>query len=83
MQVNQINSDITNEDYKRIREGFQSLMGINGDPFVAEIINTGALSPRSYAIITDNVSYNGQFSVMEHFGMVQWYHYQYARKYQV
>lgn len=73
--------DLTLSDCRAIRKAFQMLMGINGDRYADEIVNTGALSPKSYSEVCENVSYNGQFSVFQYFGVIQWYRYQYDRKY--
>lgn len=67
------------KEIRLIKQAFQNLMGINGDPFVQEIIETGMLSPRSYKLITENVYYNGEESVKAHFGLVYWYEMQYRR----
>jgi hypothetical protein len=61
-------------DYKTLRKAFGSLMGINGDRYVEEIATTGILSKQSYDIISENTSYNGQESLIEHFGIVQAYY---------
>lgn len=65
--------NITNE---QIYNALGDLMGINGDEFADEIITTGKLSYESYCLITNNVAYNGPTSVLEHFGLVQWFYYQ-------
>lgn len=67
-------STVGPEMRKRIRKAFGDLMGMNGDTFVEEIYKTGKLSDKSYEIICDNVSYNGADSVIEHMGLVYYYH---------
>ena len=66
----------TEEQQDKIIEAFQSLMGMNGDSFRKEILTTGKLSQRSYELICDNISYNGQGSIEKHFGLVHWYYLQ-------
>lgn len=58
----------------QIKEAFSSLMGMSGDYFVEEILKTGVLSRSSYDIICDNISYNGENSVVKYFGLVHWYY---------
>jgi hypothetical protein len=70
----------TDEQKEEIREAFQRLMGMNGDPFKKEIFTTGKLSQRSYEVICNNISYNGESSIKEHFGLVHWYYLQGLRK---
>lgn len=65
---------------KRVSRAFQTLMGENGYPFIREIKENGTLSKRSYDTICDNVFHNSKESVLEHFGIVQWYYFQYIRK---
>lgn len=66
------------ERYKtiEIRDALRSLMGVNGDPFIKEVVDTGCLSKRSYDLITDNISYNGGESVVKYFGLIHWYYLQ-------
>lgn len=61
---------------KRIRTAFQALMGVNGDRYVEEIFRTGGLSSMSYIHICSNVWYNGEESIVEHFGVVMWFYFQ-------
>ncbi len=67
------------EDIKQLEEAFQTLMGINGDPFVKEIIETGTLSDRSVAIIEDNIQYNGRRSICKYYGYIYYYKNQIAK----
>lgn len=59
-----------------IEVAFQALMGINGDKFIDEIGRTGMLSEKSYKTICDNVRHNGRDSIVEYFGVVQYYYFQ-------
>lgn len=61
------------ETHREIAEAFQNMMGINGDSYVQEILETGKLSPNSFEEISDNVSYNSRESVCKYFGIV-WYY---------
>lgn len=58
-----------------IKQAFFRLMGANGGRFVEEIKKTGCLSQSSYDQIVDNVRHNGQTSIIEFFGVVQWYYF--------
>ncbi len=81
METKDLVKDVFAEiERKKIRKVFSTLMGINGDRFVKEIIETGGLSKASYDIISDNISYNGKESVVEHFGLVHWYYLQGLKK---
>lgn len=59
---------------EKVMQAFMDLMGINGKPFAKEISETGKLSDRSYEIICDNVKFNDQKSIVEHFGLVHYYY---------
>jgi hypothetical protein len=63
-------------DIEFIDEAFQSLMGINGDSFVGEIIANGNLSERSYNAICDNIQHNSMESIIKYFGVVHYYYLQ-------
>lgn len=63
----------------KVIQALQSLMGINGDVFIKEIEETNALSQRSYDIICDNVIFNSDDSIIQHFGIIQCYYFKSKR----
>ena len=65
---------VTLGDDRFLRTAFARLMGENGDSYVEEIRTTGKLSPESYRKITENTFFNGQDSIVNYFGLVQWYY---------
>jgi len=60
----------------KVKLAFQTLMGIVGDKYVKEIEETNKLSQKSYNEICDNVKYNSQDSIINHFGVIQYYYFQ-------
>lgn len=67
-------SNITEIEENSIVESFSSLMGINGDIYIKEILSTGKLSRSSYEDICNNISYNSEDSIKKYFGLVHWYY---------
>jgi len=59
-----------------LKEAFQSLMGVNGDCYVQEILEHHMLSLRSYEAICDNIKYNSRDSIVKYFGIVHYYYLQ-------
>ena len=73
---NNIRLDEFTKAYNRyqLKEAFQALMGVNGDPYIVEILEHGMLSLRSYQAICENIKYNSKDSIVKYFGVVQYYY---------
>ena len=65
---------VISSDHSLVIEAFNTLMGMNGDRFAQEIIDTGILSQMSYDLISANIAFNGKSSVCKYFGVVHWYY---------
>ena len=59
--------------FDNVKKAFNELMGMNGDVYIKEIIDTGSLCPKSYAVICGNILFNGKESIIKHFGLVHYY----------
>lgn len=71
--------NLSTQEEDKVYEAFSALMGMNGNQFAGEIISTGVLSQRSYELVCDNISYNGQRSIEKYFGLVHFYYLQSKR----
>lgn len=56
----------------RIRQAFNVLMGANGDDYSDYAQENRVITAQQYEEICENVSYNGEESVIEHFGVIHW-----------
>jgi hypothetical protein len=61
-------------DYNPVAVASQALMGMNGDRYTAEILETEMLSEQSYNEICENIAFNGKDSIVKHFGIFHWYY---------
>lgn len=59
---------------QNLNTAFARMMGINGDPFIEEILTTGMLSESSYQAICNNIQYNSKDSICQYFGIVHYYY---------
>lgn len=61
-------------DQYEVRAALDNLMGIDGNEYAEEIINTGRLSMESFKRIKEKTIFNSRTSVIENFGIIQYYY---------
>ena len=61
-------------EHNPVEVASQALMGMNGDRYAAEILETGILSEESYKEVCEMIKFNGKNSVINHFGIFHWYY---------
>lgn len=65
---------IDTTEQKQIAEALSALMGVNGDKYIDEILETGELKELSYQSICSNIYYNGRASIVRYMGLVYYYY---------